>query len=116
LAAFDALRLLRGADCLQAFNTERLQVLALLYLRTRFDQHYLGLLFCGLASTVCGYLWFKSGYIPKPLAAWGVARLHFAPCVLSFSLFLQTCEGREPVVLRCADGHFRSGDEFLASL
>jgi len=58
---FDALRLLRGADCLQAFDTERLQALAMLYLRARFDRYHVGLLFCGLASTVCGYLWFNSG-------------------------------------------------------
>jgi hypothetical protein len=30
------------------------------------------LLFGALASTVCGYLWLKSRYIPRALAAFGV--------------------------------------------
>jgi Domain of unknown function (DUF4386) len=30
------------------------------------------LLFCGLGSAVCGYLWLKSNYIPKSLAAFGL--------------------------------------------
>jgi hypothetical protein len=84
LNLFDALRLLRGADYLQAFDAERLQALATLYLRARFDQYYVGLLFAALASTVCGYLWFKSNYIPKPLAAFGVLSSAFcAACTLT---------------------------------
>jgi Domain of unknown function (DUF4386) len=85
LNLLDALRLLRGADYLQAFDAERLQALATLYLRARFDQYYVGLLFAGLASTACGYLWFKSNYIPKPLAAWGVLSSVFcAACTFAF--------------------------------
>jgi len=34
-----------------------------------FDIYYVGLLFWGLASTVCACLWFKSRYIPRTLAA-----------------------------------------------
>ena len=68
---FTALRLLSGADYLQAFGAEQLQALARLHL-SGFDTYYVGLLFYGLASTVCGYLWFKSRYIPRGLAAWGV--------------------------------------------
>jgi hypothetical protein len=85
LNLFDAMRLLRGADYLQAFGAERLQALATLYLRARFDQYYVGLLFCALASTCCGYLWFKSSYIPKPLAAWGAISSAFcAACTFIF--------------------------------
>src|SRR5258708_18954974 len=72
LNLFDALRLFNGADYLQVFEAERLQALTRLYLGARFDQYYVGLLFCALASTVCSYLRFKSNYIPKTLAAWGV--------------------------------------------
>jgi hypothetical protein len=54
LNLFAALRLLRGADYLRAFEAERLQALARLYLGTRFDYYYVGLLFGALASTVCG--------------------------------------------------------------
>jgi hypothetical protein len=85
LNLFDALRLLRGADYLQAFETERLQALATLYLRARFDQYYVGLLFVGLASTFCSYLWFKSNYVPKALAAFGVISSAFcAACTFTF--------------------------------
>src|SRR5450759_508552 len=48
-----------------------MQALARLNL-SGFDTYYVGLLFYGLACTVCGYLWFKSRYIPRGLAAWGV--------------------------------------------
>lgn len=84
LNLFDALRLLRSADYLQAFDAAHLQALATLYLRARFDQYYVGLLFCGLASALCAYLWFKSNYIPKPLAAWGLLSSAFcAACTLA---------------------------------
>lgn len=72
LNLFDALRLLHGADYLRVFEAERLQALARLYLGKSLDYYYVGLLFGSLASTVCGYLWFKSGYIPRALAAFGV--------------------------------------------
>ena len=88
LNLFDALRLLSGADYLRAFETERLQALAMLYLRTSFDCYYVGLLFGALASTVCGYLWFKSRYIPRSLAAFGVISSAFCvACTFVFCIF-----------------------------
>src|ERR1700689_448154 len=88
LNLFDALRLLTGADYLQAFEAERLQALASLYLGTRFDYYYVGLLFGALASTACGYLWFKSRYIPRALAAFGVVSSAFCvACTLVFYIF-----------------------------
>ena len=72
LNLFDALRLLSGASYLRVFDAERLQALAKLCLSQRFHEYHVGLLFFALASTVCSYLWFKSNYIPRPLAAWGV--------------------------------------------
>jgi len=87
LNLFDALRLIRGADYLQALEAGRLQALAMLYLRTNFDSYYVGLLFGGLASTVCGYLWFKSRYIPRALAAFVVISSAF--CVAcTFVLYI----------------------------
>jgi len=71
LNSFIALRLLSGAEYVRVFGAEQLQALARLHL-SGFDTYYVGLLFYGLASTVCGYLWFKSRYIPRGLAAWGV--------------------------------------------
>jgi len=72
LNLFDALRFVNGVDALRVLDAEPLQAWARLNLGARFDQYYVGLLFCGLASTVCSYLWYRSGYIPKALAVWGV--------------------------------------------
>jgi hypothetical protein len=85
---FDALRLLSGAAYLRAFEAERLQALARLYLGTRFDYYYVGLLFGALASTVCGYLWFKSHYVPRSLAAFGmIASAFCVACTFVFYIF-----------------------------
>jgi Domain of unknown function (DUF4386) len=88
LNLFDALRLLNSADSTQALGAERVQALASLYLGTRFDYYYVGLLFGALASTVCGYLWFKSRYIPRALAAFGAISSAFCvACTLVFYIF-----------------------------
>jgi len=88
LNLFGALRLIRSADYLRAFEAERLQALARFYLGTSFDYYYVGLLFGALASTVCGYLWFKSGYIPRYLAVFGVISSAFCvACTLVFYIF-----------------------------
>ena len=88
LNLFDALRLLSGADYLRAFEAERLQALAMIHLGTRFDYYYVGLLFGALASTVCGYLWFRSRYVPRVLAAFGVISSAFCvACTLVFYIF-----------------------------
>jgi len=85
LNLFDTLRLLSGADYLRVFETERLQALARLSLRASFDEYYFGLLFWGLGSTVWSYLWFKSNYIPRALAAFGVISFVWAAaCSLAF--------------------------------
>jgi Domain of unknown function (DUF4386) len=88
LNCFDALRLLSGGDSLQAFEAERLQALASFYLHTGFDYYYVGLLFWGLASTVCACLWFKSRYIPRALAAFGAVSSAFCvACTFVFFIF-----------------------------
>jgi hypothetical protein len=85
LKQFEALRLLSGADYLRVFEADRLQSLARLSLGARFEQYYVGLLFYGLASTVCSYLLFKSNYIPRTLAAFGVIGSAWAvACTLAF--------------------------------
>ena len=88
LNLFDALRLLSGADYLRAFEAERLQALARLALRASFDQYYVGLLFWGLAATICSYLLFKSNYIPRAFAAFGIMASGWcAACTLAFIIF-----------------------------
>lgn len=83
LNLFDALRFLHSADSLHDSES-----LARIYLGARFDQYYVGLLFCGLASTACGYLWLRSNYIPKVLAAFGViSSLFCAGVTFAFIIF-----------------------------
>jgi hypothetical protein len=66
-----ALRFLSDVAYLHSFEFDRLQVLARLNLAATFDDYYVGLPFFGLAATVCSYLWWKSGYIPRNLAIFG---------------------------------------------
>ena len=63
-----------------------MQTLAKLHLSGNFDAYYVGLPFFALASTVCSYLWLKSNYIPKSLAAFGV--IASAWCVICAFIFI----------------------------
>jgi hypothetical protein len=86
LNLFDALRILTGAEYLRGFDAASLQAAARLYLGMRFDQYYVALLFGALGSTVCGYLWLKSRYIPRTLAGFGLAAS--AWCTASTFIFI----------------------------
>jgi len=84
LNLFTALRLLSDADYSRAFGPEQLPALARLYL-SGYDAYYVGLLFWGLGSTVGSYLWFKSKYIPRALAAFGlISSAWCAACTFVF--------------------------------
>jgi hypothetical protein len=72
LNTLGALRLLGDAAYLPVFQTDQLQALARLHIATSYDAYYVGLPFWGLASTVCSYLWFKSRYIPRAMAVFGL--------------------------------------------
>lgn len=72
LSDFDVLRILSGADYLHAFEANRLQALARLSLSAHADAYNVGLVLAGLRSTAFCYLWFKSRFIPRALAAWGM--------------------------------------------
>ena len=69
---FAVLRLLSGADYLRAFDTKQLQTLARFFISVEAAGFQIGFVFLGLGSTVFSYLWFKSRYIPRALAAWGI--------------------------------------------
>jgi len=85
---FTALRLLSGVDYLRTFEPERLQVLARLAISAHGAGYNVGLFFAGLGSTVFCCLWFKSGYIPKALAVWGViASALMGACAFTFIVF-----------------------------
>ena len=79
LNGFIALRLLSGTAYLQAFDPTQLQVLARLFVGVQGIGLSIAFVFCGLGSAVFSYLWLKSGYIPRALAAWGI----FASLVLA---------------------------------
>src|SRR6202035_5222926 len=84
----DVLRILSGADYLHAFELSQLQALARLSIGAHDTTYNVGLVFAGLRSTAFCYLWFKSGYIPKVLAAWGVvASFLMGACAFSFIIF-----------------------------
>jgi len=79
-----ALRLLGDAAYLSVFQADQLQTLARLHIS--IDAYYVGLPFWGLASAVCSYLWFKSRYIPRALAAFGM--ISSAWCVICAFAFI----------------------------
>lgn len=83
---FGALRLLTNADYLRVFDVERLHVLARLNISANADVYYVGLLFYALASTLCSYLWLRSHYIPRILAALGL--ISSAWCVACTVVYL----------------------------
>ena len=81
----DALRVLCTADDLRVFEPERLQALARLSIGAYSFGYNVGLVLAGLGSTVFCYLWFRSSYIPKPLAVLGmVASALLASCTFAF--------------------------------
>ena len=83
-----ALRLLGDAAYLPVFKADQLQTLARLHLSSSYDAYYVGLPFWGLASTVCSYLWFRSRYIPRLLAAFGMISSAWCVfCAFAFILF-----------------------------
>jgi hypothetical protein len=95
LNLLSALRLLGSAKYLQIFEADRLQVLARLSIAGMFDDYYIGLPFFALASTVCSFLWLKSRYIPRSLAAFGV--ISSAWCVFCAFVYLIFPGFAEPV-------------------
>ena len=85
---FNALKFLTNTGSPAAFNTEQLQALAKLSISSGFDTYYVGLLFFGLASTIYGVLWFKSRYVPRALATFGVVASAWAVfCTIVFYIY-----------------------------
>jgi hypothetical protein len=66
---FAALLILGGADYLKTFSPDQLNTLALLSLKLYGTGSGIFAVFYGVASTLRGYLIFKSGYLPKFLGA-----------------------------------------------
>src|SRR5262245_61945024 len=81
-----SLRLLGTAPYLNVFQPDHVQALARLQIAGNFDDYYVGLPFFGLAATICAALWWRSGYIPKALAGFGVISSTW--CVICAFIFL----------------------------
>jgi len=85
---FSALTLLGDAPYLHAVAPDALQALARAELRGSFDAYYVGLPFFALASTLSAWLFWKSGYVPKVLAGFGVlASAWGAACGIIYLVF-----------------------------
>jgi len=79
-------KLLNDTAYLQVFELGRLQTFAILNLRSTIDAYYIGLPFYALSSTIFCYLLFKSRYIPRTLAAFGI--ITSAWCVICAFVYI----------------------------
>ena len=79
---FVAMQFLSDADHLKIFDSGQLQALSIMHY-TYASTFTVVAIFLGLGSTIFNYLLFKSGYIPKALAAWGI----FSSLLLLISQF-----------------------------
>jgi hypothetical protein len=70
--SFMVLLLLQGKGNSTVLGTEQLQALIGLFLNMRTAGLDIVLIFVGLGGTVFCYLFFKSKYVPRLLAAWGI--------------------------------------------
>jgi hypothetical protein len=87
LSSFDVLRVLSRADSLRVLEADRLQALSI-YIGAHGAAYNVAEIFLGLGSTVFGCLWFKSRYIPRAMAAWGVfSSLLVAICTFASIIF-----------------------------
>lgn len=78
-------RLVTNPAYTQALGTDHLQALVKLNTAATMDEYYVGLAFWAVSATVIGWLWIKSGYIPKPLAVFGlVSAAWCALCTFAF--------------------------------
>jgi len=85
---FSVLRLLSGASYLTTVNSDELAALARVSIGAHGAAYNVALLLFGFGSPVFCYLWLRSGYIPKPLAVWGLlASAWIGLCALAFVVF-----------------------------
>lgn len=88
LNLFGALALLGPSPYLKVLAPDQLATLARMDIRVGFDAYYVGLPFFAVASTLCAWLWWRSGYIPKVLAGFGlVASAWGVFCGLTYLIF-----------------------------
>jgi hypothetical protein len=71
ITSYVAMQFISDADPLKAFDSEQLQALSIMH-STYALTFVVVAIFLGLGSTIFNYLLFKSRYIPRALAAWGI--------------------------------------------
>lgn len=81
--SYVAMQFISDADHLKAFNSNQIQTLSVLQDTYALTFNVVAI-FLGLGSTVFNYLLFKSRYIPRALAIWGI----FSSLVLLISQFI----------------------------
>src|SRR5258706_2704952 len=85
---FYVLRLLSEASYLTTVNSGELAALARVSIGAHGSAYNVGLVLFGFGSSVFCYLWLRSGYIPKPLAVWGLlASVWIGICAFTFVVF-----------------------------
>jgi len=72
LTDFNVLRLLSGAGYLSVIESNQLASLARLSISAHADAYRIALLLFGLGSSLFGYLWLESRFIPRAFALWGI--------------------------------------------
>jgi hypothetical protein len=88
LTSLNVVGLLSGAATLRGLQAGQLQALAMRSINAYEDAYSVSLLFGGLGLAVFAYLFVLSGYIPRPLAVWGVfGALLTAASTLTFIVF-----------------------------
>src|ERR1700694_145964 len=85
---FYVLRLLSGTSYVTTANSNELAALARVSIGAHGSAYGVALLLFGFGSPVFCYLWLRSGYIPKPLAVWGLlASVWIGICAFTFVVF-----------------------------
>jgi len=85
---FYVLRLLTGGSSLTTVSPDLLAGLARVSMGAHGSAYGVALVLFGFGSPVFCYLWLRSGYIPKPLAIWGlVASAWIGICAFAFVVF-----------------------------
>lgn len=71
-ASFTALALLQSSAISPEANASELGNIAYALIRVHTYGFQVGFLFLGLGSALFAYLWYRSRYVPRPIALWGI--------------------------------------------
>lgn len=83
-----ALPALNGSPLLQPLGPGPVQALAGLQLASGWDAYYFGLIFYALGTAVFSCLWFRSSYVFRAFALWGLASALFEGfCAFAYVTF-----------------------------